>query len=536
MQQNNQEKNLQQVQNEAQPELKQELNPQEEKVNSVEQQPVEQDPAEKAKTLPSDRHLQKDPYKDPVSFNDIKEDEIPGSVFMPTTIASTMEDLIEVINGLDGGEIDQYFTEEEKVALQTGSLGNRYTVRNNVLVDKMNSRIKDFVNSIRFGDKNLNLRPINMSTDSKSLSPTQAVLKFRSLLSVGEVIQVPLWHSGIWVTLKPPTQSDIVNMQIAIASNEIELGRMTNTLIYSNYSIVFDRIIVDFIMKHLASHSVKLKENENILDYISLYDYLPLVLALLSAMHPKGINIVRGCSNTTILDSNKKPLCDFVVSAQADPKKLLWVDRSMLSQTMLSHMSNRMEHSMSTDSVREYQLSIQDMVDKEVTINSETGNKFVVKFSVPSIKFHIDRGEKWVFDIIKKAEDLYVTSDNIEQKNNKVNEIAKATILDIYNSFVKEVILDDGVVIKDEDAINEILGIISSDDTAFEEFYNGVTNYITMSSIAIVATPSYTCPKCGKIQNEGKQGSFKEFIPLNIVEHFFGLCALRTDKTRQRLI
>lgn len=505
---------------------------QEEKVS----QPQPIDPAEKAKQLPSDRHLQKNPYTEGTPFKDIKEDELPGSVFMPTTVASTMEDLIELINTIDQGDIDQYFTEEEKVALQAGSLGNRYTVRNNVLVDKMNSRIKDFVNSIRFGDKNLNLRPINIKTDNKSISPTQAVLKFRSLLSVGEVIQVPLWHSGIWVTLKPPTQSDIVNMQIALASNEIELGRMTNTLIYSNYSIVFDRIIVDFIMKHLASHSVKLKENENILEYISLYDYLPLVLALLSSMHPKGINIIRGCSNTTVLDNTKKPLCDFVVSAQVDPKKLLWVDRSMLSQPMLSHMSNRMENSMSTDSVREYQLSIKDMVDKDVVIHAETGNTFTTKFGVPSIKTHIDRGEKWVFDIIKKAEDLYVTSDNIEQKNNKVNEIAKATILDIYNSFVKEFILDDGVVIKDEDAINEVIGIISSDDKAFEEFYNAVTSYITTSSIAIVATPSYTCPKCGKAQNEGKDGSFKEFIPLNVVEHFFGLCALRTDKTRQRLI
>lgn len=447
-----------------------------------------------------------------------------------------MEKLIDYINGIPEEEVEVAFTEDEKVALQAGSLGNRYTVKDNVFVEKMVKNIDNYVNGIRFGDKKLDLRPINMTTDNKTLSTSQAILRFRSLMAVGEVIQVPLWHSGIWVTIKPPTHTDIVNMQIQLANNEITLGKETNTLIYSNYSIVYDRIITEFVMKHIDSHTLKLKDGESLLDHILLYDYHTLVLAMLSAMYPKGINIVRGCYNTTVLDKNKKPLCDFVASGQVDPKKLLWVDRGIFTNNMLSHMSNRLDSSMSIDSVKEYQLSIKELLDKEVEITGDTGSKFKIKFSVPTIKKHLERGEKWVTEVIKMAEELYTDGDDASQKNFKINELVKASLLNIYNTFIKEVILDDGVVIKDEEAIKEILSIMTADDKAFDTFYKDIKQYMTESTVAIIATPSFTCPTCGKEQNEGRKGSFKEFIPLNIVEHFFGLCALRTEKPRNRQI
>ena len=508
----------------------------EEEIEEEVEEETEEEPSKTKSTKDyQDRHVQVDAYKDKGNIKDIPTEEVGRSVIIPTTIFNTLKDMLTKVSDYTEEEFAELFTEQEQDALKFSYMGERYTVRNNVFVERLNEEFSKFVNKINFGEHKLNMRSLNFKQSKGQLSPRQASLRFRTLMSIGEAVQVPLWHTGIWVTIKPPTQADIINLQLSLASSEIELGRDTSSLIYSNYAVVYNRIVADFIIKHIDSHTLKLNDDEDLRDFIVMQDYFPLVLGILSSIYPKGIHVVRSCQNTIHFGEDKKPLCDFVAGAQLDPRKLLWVDRSSLSTRLLSHMSNRMEASMSKDSIKEYQLGIEQLLEKDYELNTETDVKFTVKLGIPKLSEHIIAGEKWVNNIIKKTEAIFTDADDTNSKNIKINELAAASILGMYNAFVKSITFD-GTTVNDPEGVTELLSDISSDDVAFTGFVKVVSEYITNSSIAIVATPNYTCPSCNKNQNENKTGPFKEFIPINIVEHFFVLCALRTEKTRQRIL
>ena len=506
------------------------------KTEPVVEQPKEEVKEEKKQEVKyDDNHSAESPYYNELSKEEFKEkngDTVFENAFIiPTSTYKLLNEFIEVINKQE--ETD--YTEDERVAAQLSAVSTRLTVRNNVFVDKLNDAIGKFINRVKFGKHNMNLRNLTFDNREGELTGSQAALRFRSLLSVGNPVQIPLWHSGIWVTIKPPTQTDIINLQVALASSEIELGRDTNTLVYSNYSVVFTRIITEFIMRHLDMHTLKIDDGSDLREHISLHDYYPLVLGMLSCMYPKGLHVVKACSNNLKIDANKKPMCSFVGTADLDPNKLLWVDRTALSQRMLSHMANRLERSMSVDAVDEYKSGLTPTQDKEYTLQTDNGSEFKITFGIPNLKDYITNGERWVNNIIKKAESIFTDTDGVTEKNQKVDDLTMASVLGIYNMYVKQITMNETSVVKDLDSITEILSIMSTDDKAFEGFLKSIEEYITSSSVAIVATPNYICPECGKDQNEGASGPFKELIPLNIVEHFFALCALRAERTRNRV-
>lgn len=536
--QNNQEKVMEVIQEEivVVQNQKQEESPNEvveEKTIEIKDEVVEK---KEKKEETNDRHEQVNPYKDGLPYKELKDNEMGGSIIIPVATYKKIMDFVEKVDKLDDNYIDTEYTEDQKDSTRLDGFSIRYTNKNNVMVDNLNKSLDNYINKVNYGDKKLNMTPLTLSVENtKKLSPSQATLMFRTLLSVGEAIQVPLWHSGFWINLKPPTQADIINLQVALTNSEVELGRNTNTLIYSNYAVVFNRIITDFIIKHIDDTTLIVPEGGNIRDYILVHDYYPLVLGILTTMYPKGINVLKSCINSTILDEENKPKCNFIVSANMDPKKILWVDRTALSDKMLTHMGNRIERTMSVDSVKEYQLSISRLIDKDYELESSNGNKFKIKFSLPTLTNYITNGERWVNNIIKKAELLFTNVDTKEQRNTKINDLALSGVLGIYNVFVKEIFVGD-IGVTDYEAIMDMLSTISSDDKAFLGFITKIEEFITTSALAIVATPSYTCPTCNKHQTEGKKGRFKEFIPFNIVEHFFVLCALRAEKTQTRTI
>ena len=69
------------------------------------------------------------------------------------------------------------------------------------------------------------------------MSKSASIAIFNAILNVGEVVQVPLWHSGFWVTLRPIKERDIINLNVILKNNVVEMGRYSNTLVYTNYNV-----------------------------------------------------------------------------------------------------------------------------------------------------------------------------------------------------------------------------------------------------------------------------------------------------------
>lgn len=499
---------------------------------STEETPVQKE--EVSDVIPdNDRHDAASEIQSEKAYDEKQQED---TILFPTSTYKAVSKLIEAISEIDDDKFKDEYSTQEAMATGITIESMRTTTAKGIFDDKLNSKIENIVNCIKYADKDLNMRPLKVDHKEGALSGQTAVARFTSLLGIGEVIQIPLWHSGFWITIKPPKGNELINLEMAIGNNEILLGRETNTLVYSNYSVVFNRIVTNFIIEHLVSSSLKLPAGDDIRSYISTQDLYPMVLGLLTTMYPDGINVTRSCINNTVMTEEKKPVCDFIVSAKLDTKKLLWLDRKKLSKSMLETMSKRAPNSVSVNEVKEYKMSIKDIADKVVSLKTTNGTDIKITLSVPQLDDYIINGEQWVQNVISKSEELFTDADSQEVKNNKVNEILMSVIFGIYNVFVTE-INENGAIISDRDTIDEILSVISSDYELFNTFIKEVENYITQSAIAIVATQNYTCPKCKAEQTSKAVGQrFEEFIPLNILETFFDLSVLRLNKLRNREI
>lgn len=511
-------------------------------INELEEvkEQVEPKPEPKKEEVPlDDRHTAEDPM---ISIEEYKvegENKRLDRPVVPSANYEETEKAYEQVLKADRkqtGPDKMDLTSQEKEALSLLIASSRFANRGDVLSKQLNENQNDIVNDINFGDDKLNIKPISFKKTDKAISGANAVAIFRSYMSIGDVVHVPLWHSGFWVVLKPPTQTEIVNLQLALANNEITLGRDTNALIYSNYSVVFTRILSEFIVNHINTSSLQLNDDEDIRDYISLHDFYPLVAALLASMNPDGIDISRGCINGAKVSDDGKPKCTFSARGKIDAKKIVWLNRAKLTKSMLTHMSNKGIKVVSKQEIKEYQLKIESLKPKTYDIKTSMGVEFKVVFETPSLKENIVMGEEWVNDIIALARKLFTDQDNEDSKNAKIEEIAFSSILGIYNTFIKEFIYADGKVNRDKTTFNTILSDVSLDEEAFNSFITAIKDFISTSPIAIVATPNFTCPECHTKQNQDGTGDFKEFIPLNIVEHFFVHCAFRLEKARNRKI
>lgn len=495
-----------------------------------------------------DRHEQVYPYTNETISRDIQEllekqkentkliKQIQNSLPMPSGLYTQVLDFFQKVEKYVEENGEDSITDKERLMLEDIRQSSMYTFFQDMFAKNINRKPDNFVNEVHYSNKTIVPKvPKFTNNEGNEISGPKAINMFRSLVSIGELIQLPLWHSGFWVLIKPPTQAEIVNLQTALTENEIILGRETNTLVYSNYSVVTNRILTEFIINHINQTSIKGWENLDLREYISVHDFYILTCGMLSTMSPEGVNIVRYCSNASRTDDSGKPLCDFFVTGNVDPKKLIWVNRKAITTNMLSHMmNNKFNETMTTDMVKDYQLGISSCSDKTVDVILDNGKTIQVTFGIPNLRDYLTNGEAWVEEIKSAAEAMFTDTDNKDQKNAKVNNLSAASILGIYNTFVKEFKLPSGEIIKDFSTFKDILGDLSLDDSGFTEFISKLSDYISESPIAIVATPTYTCPKCNKQQKEGDNGPFKEFIPLDVVSHFFALCGLRSRIVQQR--
>ena len=122
-----------------------------------------------------------------------------------------------------------------------------------------------------------------------------------------------------------------------------------------------------------------------------------------------------------------------------------------------------------------------------------------------------------------------------EAKEKKVDSMLSAFTLGLYSTFITEIRLGD-IVATDQATVLALLEQLSTDGRILTTYIKEMRDYISETAIAVVATPSYTCPKCKEEQSPDENSDFKNLIPLNMVETFFDLCALRELKARKAIM
>ena len=358
----------------------------------------------------------------------------------------------------------------------------------------------------------------------------RGVTRLMSYLGRGMLYQVPLWHTGIWLTFKAPSESEIIELHRMMISDKIEYGRATYGVALSNSTAYTTDRLVDFALDHVYASTLKLDEEKDppLKDIILSQDINSLLLGLMCSIYPNGFRYSRACVN----DPEK---CNHVVEENLKLSKLLWTNNKAFTEWQLTHMSDRQNKCKKLDSINRYKEELLSVTGKTVTVSSESNKELKLTFFSPTISEYVSAGYRWIENITTMIENSVVVPKTIEEKNSYIRRHAQATGMRQYSHWIKEIEFG-GSNITDKDTIESLFNVLSSDTVLYKDFIDQILDYISYSTVSIVGIPTFTCPACDTPQqiDERKTPFTKSIIALDVYQVFTGLALGRIEKIIER--
>ena len=392
----------------------------------------------------------------------------------------------------------------------------------------MQDRFSDPDSSFRQGVENdggrKSISPLNFKRTEGELKGEMALLKVSKFLGLGEVVNVPLPHSGIWVTIKPPTEKDLIDFYNMIFREKVTLGRATSGYTLTNMSVHINNRLYEFILRHIHSVNYEDISKEDLKDKILIHDFPILAWGFACSMYPSGFDYERACMN----DIEE---CTHIAQAKLNLSKLLWIDNSSLTTIQKNILSENRPNRLKMESYSKYQVEHERTVAGSIT--TKQGIKF--KLRIPTFAEYTSDGLKWVNSITNIVERALIDTETDEDtKLDTLNQYVRASILRQYNGFIDYIEID-GSTINDRPTIDDMLGMFSSDDGIREELTKGIIEFKSKTSIAIIGIPEYKCPACGTEQKLEDPGtSVTNVIPLDVMNMFFLTLTSRISKILER--
>lgn len=361
-------------------------------------------------------------------------------------------------------------------------------------------------------------RPRTKSNDGPTqLSGDRAIFRLTTSMGLGTVVQIPLWHSGIWVTIKAPSDAELLELERSIAFDKIELGRHTNGILFSSNSVYIVNKLMNFILKNVYDSSLKTNSVKSLKRSILTTDIPLLVWGMTVAIYPNGYPFSQPCTANT-------EDCQHVTEEHLNLSKLCWTDKSSLSVKQLNHMADRSKSFQHAELERYREEHVRG-VNRLVKITDNVS----VRLSVPNLEMYESAGFKWVDSVVRMVDTSFSHTVHDDERNEYINQQAQASALRQFSHWISEIVLDDTDSIVDRDTIDQALDRISGDDKASDTLFIEINKYIDDSTLSLIAIPQYDCPACGSKQS-GEHPEFKHLIPLGISQLFFTLLGQRIQK------
>ncbi|WJJ54901.1 hypothetical protein [Xanthomonas phage RTH11] len=339
----------------------------------------------------------------------------------------------------------------------------------------------------------------------------EALQHMQTILGTGQIVRIPLWHSGIWVNFKAPTEAQLLELDRRIANEKIDLGRATQGLAYSNMSVYHNAYLFNFALSMIFDCSISGYTIDRLKEKILLTD-LPLLLwGLLCTIYPNGYRYHRPC----VVDPSA---CQHVVEALLDISKLCWTDNKALDNSQRNHMvrkATKFTDIELTNYLAKHRYNgMGNLLVKEVN-----GNKTYVELRVPTLADYEQSGYSWVEGIVASTDQAFGSQLAGDDRNEYILDQARATALRQYAHWIKRINTEsaDGTqrYIEDRNTIEQLISQLTGDQEVLTNFMNGVQKYINEATISQIAIPSYKCPACQKDQQTDEEAKHPHLIPLD---------------------
>ena len=368
----------------------------------------------------------------------------------------------------------------------------------------------------RFGE---NPDPANLLTGER------AVLKLSSVMGLGAIVQIPLWHTGIWISLKAPSEAELLELDRRIALEKIALGRLTSGLVFSNSSVYTNSYVINLALSRVYDATIKDISLQSLKDTIKLTDLPTLIWGLACTIWPNGYPYEQACVANP---AN----CQYVMSELLNLTKLSWTDNRALTEYQQNHMTNR-NSKITPEQLKRYQEEHDFNKKRVFTLHDDAVS---VELKVPTLSEYELSGFSWVEGIVNRTDEAFSTPMSDTERNEYIVNQGKATAMRQYGHWIDRLVLaNDGGIIADRSTIEQVINALSADGQVQTEFFDNVGKFIDNTTISMIAVPRYECPKCHKDTRPDSQ-AHPHLVPLDVGSLFFTLLGLRSYKVRQRSV
>jgi len=375
------------------------------------------------------------------------------------------------------------------------------------------------------------VRPKFDSPNEEKLVGQAAVNRMRAHLSLGTVLRIPLWHSGIWVTLKAPTELAFLELQRKMSQEKIQLGRQTQGLIYSNTSVYLNQMIADFAFLHITEATYRYSDVSELREVIKAPDISALIHGVACTMYPEGYPYAQPC----FINPGK---CQHTIEDSISLPRTAFTDTFRLTEKQRLHMT-RKNAKFTDEELEAYQADFKLSPKRVVKLNDTVK----MELKIPSLESYLNTGTEWIEEIVARSEKALGATVPKDAREDYMRQQMEFTQLCQYLHYIDKILMDedDGkqITVEDKDTIKEILSTVVSHKEFTVNFYQGMQDFIDDSTITIFAIPKVPCPACSKEdvdkwkENE-KDGKYPYLVPLDMIQLFFTLTGRRLIRIRQQ--
>lgn len=363
-------------------------------------------------------------------------------------------------------------------------------------------------------------RPTFRDNEDTKLTGARAVQRAMAYLGQGGVIQIPLWHSGFWITITTPSESELIDLERRIADDKILLGRISNGRVFSNTSVFIGSHVKELVMAKL--YDTSLKERELVEELIETHDLQHIAWGLACSVWPSGFKYARSIVGQSETDYR-------TISEDLNLTKLQWTDVRSLNDWQIKHMANRRGSKMTLEDVKRYR---SEFKYNERVVELAPGLSVIL--AKPSMNEYINSGQRWVNNIVMQNDRVFGMDQDPNARNQYIITHSRSTALRQYGHWVSGIILggntDDPIMTKDDrETVETILDKASANDGVREIFFREVPKYIEDTTISVIAIPTVD------ESEENKFPLFPHLVPIDALTTFFTLLTQKTQQIRARV-
>lgn len=361
-------------------------------------------------------------------------------------------------------------------------------------------------------------RPRLAQPGESMLTGQRAVQRVRAIIGIGGLIQVPLWNSGFWITLRAPDEGDLLDLFRRTSEQKVTLGRRTYGLAFANSSSFIAEELVNFVLEHLHDSTLK-AGNEFVRKYLKVHDLQTIAWAMACAIYPKGFQYSR-----SILAGENQEKKE--VKGLLNVSKLQFVDRRMLSPKQVAHMSRRVGNTMTDEMLENYQ---SEFLLRERRVKLEEGLEMTLK--VPTIDEYLSAGHRWIDSITDMVDRAFGREQSDEQRDRYISHKGKATVMRQFAHWVKDLVEtgDREVVFSDAETVDMMMDTLSAVDDIRVKYFEAIHKFIDDTTVSVIATPTVASSE------ENVLPRFPHLVPIDALYTFFTLLVQKNNRIQVRM-